>query len=165
MKNWNTSRMWVTLQCFRTTDQNSWTCVQEVSHSLVVWADQNYWEEWLNMCPVGESLFGEQIRTIDKNGWTWSRLWVALQCLCRSKSLTRMAKHASSKWVPLQCLSRSEPLTRIAEQMSRMWVTFQCLSDQNHWQEWLDTHPECKSLSSVWADQKCWWEWLNTFSK
>ena len=54
---------------FRTTDKNGWTHIQVVSPSSV-WADQNHWQEWLNMFPASESPVFEQIRTTDKNGWT-----------------------------------------------------------------------------------------------
>ena len=103
-------------------------------------------------------------------------MWVPLQWLSRSEPLMRMGEHASRVSVSLYWLSSSELLTRIYghsssmwvspliirltdenEHASSLWVLLQWLVDQNHWQEWVDMHLACESLSSD-ADQNHWWE-------
>ena len=72
----------------------------------------------------------------------------------------------------------------MADHASSVWVSSCAWTDQNHWQEWLNTHPGsellliawadqnywqewlkmhlvCELLFTVWADQNPWWEWLN----
>ena len=129
------SRMWVTLRCL--SRSHLLTRMAEHPSSMwvffSVWADHIHWPEWLNTHP-------------------------ACECLSVSDPvLTRMAEHPSSMWVGLQ---RSDWLTWTAEHPSSMWVTLLCLS-RSHL-EWLNTHPECESLSSVSTGQIHWSdpEWL-----
>ena len=135
--------------------------------------DMNHWQGWLaHVQLVSCSPVFEQIGTTDENDWTCvqdvscfpvqtritdkytSRLWVPLQYLNRSKLLMRMAEPASSECVALPCLSRLEPLTRTTGHASRMWVAVR--ADQNYWWEWLNMHPACESIFSVWTDQIHW---------
>ena len=126
------SSLWVPLQCLKRSEPLK-RMAKHASSEWVIsqWADQNHWQEWINMCPASEllSVF-EQMRTTDKNGWiyfqyvsplstNWNHWWEWLN----------MAKHVFSEWVMiLQCL-RSEPLIRMTEH-----------------------GPGCELLSSVWAD-------------
>ena len=101
-----------------------------------------------------------------------SRLWVPLQCLNRSESLSIMAEHTFRLWVlwvfeqirttdrngwtyiqhvSPSSVSRSEPLTRKANHASSLWVTLHW--DQNHWQEQLNIHPVCE-FSPVFEQSK-----------
>ena len=115
----------------------------------------------------------EQIRTLIRMAEHASSKWVTPRGLVLSESLTRLAERAFREWVTHQYLSRSEPLTGMVDHASSLWVAL-CKSellmrmvehvfslwvlsglwpDQNHWLEWLNMHPECKSLSSVWSEQ------------
>ena len=70
----HSSRWWVPLLCslslrrLETTDENGWTCFQNVSSSPVF----------------------EQIRTTDGNGWMHPASELLSSCLCRSEPLIKM---------------------------------------------------------------------------
>ena len=111
------SSEWVTFQCLRTADKNSWTHVQHKSCSPVfenhwqdqlnlypvcellssIWLGQNHWQEWLNANPESESL---------------SNVWL--------KSLMEL------EWL------NTHP---VRESISGVWAD----ETQKHWQEWLNT--------------------------
>ena len=109
-----------------TPDKNCWTCVQDVSHSPVFWAD--HWQERLNSHPACESL--QCLRKNQNHWWEWLNMCPACESLpgvwADQKPQMRMAKYMSSKWVALECF-------------------------KNHWWEWLNLYLVCESLSSVWA--------------
>ena len=44
--------------------------------------------------------------------------------------------------------------------ISRLWVSLQCLTGSTYWQEWVNIHPGCECLSSVWQDQTHWQDWV-----
>ena len=184
------SRMWVTLKCSSTADQNHWweplnthsasellsnldqnhwqeqLNTHPASESLSsVWPDQNHWWAWLNikyLQDVSWSPVFKQITTTDKNGWTCLQL-VSCFPMFEKINTTDKNTYASSLWVTLQFLNRSlaEPLMRTTEHLGSESLS-SVWADQNHWREWLNMHPGCESLSCVRANQNHWQEWLNT---
>ena len=120
-----------------------------------LWWNENHWQEWVNMHPGCEYL--SSVWLDQTHWWEWvntSRMWVPLQCLTRSKSLTRMGEHAFRKWVLLQYfLTRSEPLMRTCPECECL----QCLTGLEPLNsEHMTTHLACECLSSVWPVQSHW---------
>ena len=142
---WHASRLCVyspVLEQIRSTDENYWTCIQQVS-SLSVFeqirsTDENGWtcRKWVHS-PVFE-----EIRTTDNSGtciqevsllyWADLNHWwgglnthsasESLQCLSRSEPLMRMAKHTSREWVHFLVFEQIRTLMRMAEYASSKWV-------------------------------------------
>ena len=112
-----------------------------MSFLFCVWANQNHWQEWLNMHPECEF-----------------SLWL----LSWPEPLTRLAEHAFRVWV---CSPVFE-LIRTTDKIG--WTCIQSVSllssvlaDWDRWWDWLNMHPVCESFSSIWADQNNWCKWLN----
>ena len=82
------------------------------------YADQNNWQEWTPTQQVSSSLFNKHIRTADKNCLTYPASELLLY-------LSRTT--GKNGWTCNQQVS-----------CSYIWA------DQNHWQEWLNTYPECE---------------------
>ena len=147
------SSEWVALH-FLTTDQNGWPWHLASELPFIVWADQNHWQEWLNLHPASELLY---IVWVDQHHW---QKWWNMHPGCVLLSifwadLMRVAEHTSSMWVTLHCWAYHNHWWEWLN-TSSMWVAPQHLSRSDHWQEYLNMHPGGKSLSSVWADQNHW---------
>ena len=158
--------------------------VSRVWAPLQFWADQSYWQEWLNIHPGSESLscvWADQNHSQDllntyqgceslssvSADWSHWQEWLNTHPACESLSLFEQIRSAHKNgWTCIQRVSPHPVFEQIwttdkncqihpgSESLSIIW------SDQNHWQEWLNMHPESE-FSSVWADQDHWQEWLN----
>ena len=145
-----------------TTDEIGWTMSAVCELLFSVWAAQNHWWEWINICPACELL--SSLRT-DKNHWQkWldlcpgceflSSVWadqnywyemldthLACESFFNVWAYWNHWQDACSLWVTLQYFSRSEPQTKMAEHALR---------------------PVCELLFSIWADHNHWkndWTW------
>ena len=163
----------------RTTDKNGSACESLSS----IWAEQNHYQDWLNMHPGCECLssvwadqnhwqewlimhsFGEFFSSV----WADKNSWMHLVCEFLS-SIWMEQNHWQNGWTHIQFVSPSlvfEPITTD----KNGWKSIQGVSPSSvfeqirTWQEWLNTYQACESLSGVWADQNHWQEWLNTSSK
>ena len=145
------SSKWVPLQCLGRSEILTRMAEHAFSKWVPpsVWADQNHWQEWLNMHPGYESL---PIVWADQNYWQeWLKIClfcIHLLCLSRSEPLTRMAEHASSLWVcPVfeQIRVTDKNIYLASKSLCSIWA------DINHWR-WLILHLECNLLSLLILD-------------
>ena len=92
----------IVFEKIKTTEENGWSCIQDVSCSPVfltrsepltrlmaehmsslwvapcVWADQNYWQEWLNMCAESEL-----VSSVYADLNHWHSEWLMLYSECK----------------------------------------------------------------------------------
>ena len=138
-----------------------------------LWADQNHWQEWLNLCSGCESLSSlwewqewlnihlasELLFNVwaDKSGWTW------IQIVSLSPVFDQIRTTDETCWTyvqivsPFQFLTRSQPLIRMGPGCK---LLFSFWAYQNHKKGWTLVCIQGVSYSLLWPCQKHWWEWL-----